>query len=336
MLKWEIKKLFKEKYLIFAGLFFVLALVIVGFAKPLLETQNEYFDQQKNEYIIDKREKKVIANEKLKQKRQMITEAIQASDGDKTLEQLSKNKLKADKQQKYEDVAFYQVFAYRIDFSVAMIVMMIITVMLVSQLYTNEVIAHVAPILLAAKERKKALFAKVGLATIIPIVVYRLYIASAWLITFIQYGKPVNSQLPAYRIIDAAMLAKEMTIEQYVHEKIMTSLLILLSVSLITMFISFISNQSIKAMSLSVAFVILGKVIVEFDCLPQTLQKIVGTGNYVDVLTNQTKISGFYNGQITLFAHPIDLSRLIMMSYGVIAVLGLVGCCYMIKKGLTK
>lgn len=57
MLKWEFKKIIKDKSGIVAGGLIILSLLIISFVKPMLETQNEYFDEVRNQYVIDNRSK---------------------------------------------------------------------------------------------------------------------------------------------------------------------------------------------------------------------------------------------------------------------------------------
>ena len=228
MLNWEIKKILKDKSSIIAFILIIISLLIISFTKPMLETQNEYWDESKNEYVIDNRIEDEIANEKLAIKKEMLKSAIE--DSDKTLKFISKEKLNLDNGNKYENVDFYKVFTERIDFSVSIIIMMIIIVMLISNLYTDEVVANVSPIILSSKQKNKALYSKVIIAILLPILVYIVYLGGTWLITYIQYGKPLNGDLQAYRIIDIAVLVKSMTINQYVLSKIITTTLIFLGV----------------------------------------------------------------------------------------------------------
>ena len=336
MLKWEFKKIIKDKSGIVAGGLIILSLLIISFVKPMLETQNEYFDEVKNQYVIDNRSKEEIANEKLDIKKEMIKSTNDLSDGDKSLEDISKEKLNLDNGNKYEDVDFYKVFTYRIDFPVSMIIMMIIIVMIVSNLYTNEVEANVSPIILSSKQKNKVLYSKVMIAIALPIVVYSVYLGAVWLITYIQYGAPVNGNLQAYRIIDAAMLAKVMTINQYALTKIITTTFMFLGVSVVSLVASFISDNSIKSISLPIAFIGIGKVLTKFSFLPKQVSSLLLTGNYIDVINGTSKISGIYNGQIEILSKTVDISNLIISIYALIAIIGLLGCVYTIKKVLTK
>lgn len=334
MLNWEIKKILKDKSSIIAFILIIISLLIISFTKPILEIQNEYWDKSKNEYVIDNRIEDEIANEKLAIKKEMVKSAIE--DSDKTLKSISKEKLNLDNGNKYENVDFYKVFTERIDFSVSIIIMMIIIVMLISNLYTDEVVANVSPIILSSKQKNKALYSKVIIAILLPILLYIVYLGCTWLITYIQYGKPLNGDLQAYRIIDVAVLAKSMTINQYVLSKIITTILILLGVSIVSLLISFLSNNSVKSISISAGFIVSGKVLTQFSFLPKDILLLLDRGNYIDVINRTCKISGFYNGEIDILSKTVDISNLIIIIYALIVIIGLLGCIYTIKKVLTK
>lgn len=336
MLNWEIKKILKDKLSIVALILMIISLLLVSFIKPLLETQNEYFDESKKKYVMDNRSKEEIANEKLDIKKEMVKSTIDSPDSDKTLKAISKEKLHLDNGNKYENVDFYKVFTERVDFSASIIIMMIIIVMLISNLYTDEVVANVSPIILSSKQRNKALYSKILIAILLPIVVYSVYIGATWLITYIQYGAPLNGDLQSYRIIDAAMIAKPLTINQYTLAKIITTTIILLGVSTVSLLVSFLSDNSIKSISLSAGFIAAGKVLTKFNFLPKEILSLLGQGNYIDVITGTSKISGFYNGQIDILSKTVDVSNLIIIIYALIVIIGLLGCIYTIKKVLTK
>ncbi|MDU2687525.1 MAG: hypothetical protein E7C44_08645 [Paeniclostridium sordellii] len=336
MLNWEIKKILKDKSSILALILMIVSLLIVSFIKPLLETQNEYFDESKNKTVIDNRSKEEISNEKLAIKKEMVKSTIDSPDSDKTLKSISKEKLNLDNGNKYKNVDFYKVFTERIDFSVSIIIMLIIIVMIISNIYTDEVVANVSPIILSSKQKNKALYSKVIIAILLPIVVYSVYIGAAWIITYIQYGAPLNGNLQAYRIIDMAVLAKSMTINQYALAKIITTTLILLGASIVSLLVSFLSDNSVKSISLSAGFIAAGKVLTQFSFLPKEILSLIGKGNYIDVITGTSKISGFYNGQINILSKTFDMSNLIIIIYALIAIIGLLGCIYTIKKVLTK
>lgn len=336
MLNWEIKKILKDKSSIIALILMIISLLIISFTKPMLETQNEYWDESNNKYVIDNRSKDVISNEKLNIKKEMIKSTINDKDVDKSLKSISKEKLTLDNGKKYENVDFYKVFTERIDFSVSIIIMMIIIVMIMSNLYTDEVVSNVSPIILSSKQKNKVLYSKVIIAVLLPILVYSVYVGGTWLITYMQYGKPLNGNLQAYRIIDMAMLAKSITINQYALAKIITTTLILLGISIVSLLVLFLSDNSVKSMSITAGFIMAGKVLTKFSFLPKEIISLLGQGNYIDVIAGNSKISGFYNGEIDILSKTVDVSNLIIIIYGLIAIIGLLGCIYTIKKVLTK
>lgn len=266
----------------------------------------------------------------------MVKSGVDSPESDKTLKYISKEKLNLDDGNKYENLDFYKVFTERVDFSVSIIIMLIIIVMLISNLYTDEVVANVSPIILSSKQKNKALYSKVIIAVLLPILVYSVYLGGTWLITYMQYGAPLNGDLQAYRIIDISVLAKSMTINQYVLSKVITTTLILLGVSIVSLLVSFLSDNSIKSISISAGFVAAGKVLTQFSFLPQQMRLLLGKGNYLDVINGESKISGFYNGEIDILSKTVDISNLIIIIYASIAIIGLLGCVYTIKKVLTK
>lgn len=336
MLNWEIKKILKNKSSIVACILMIISILIISFMKPMLETQNEYWDEVKNEYVIDNRSEEEIANEKLAIKKEMIKSTIEDPDSDETLKAISEEKLNLDNGNKYENIDFYKVFTYRIDFPVSIIIMMIIIIMIVSNLYTDEIEANVSPIILSSKQKNKVLYSKLMIAILLPILVYSVYLGVTWLITYIQYGAPVNGSLQAYRIIDVAMLSKAMTINQYALTKIITTMFMFLGVSVVALIASFLSDNSIKSISLPIVFIGIGKVLTQFSFLPKEIRSLLGIGNYIDVINGTSKISGIYNGQIEILSKTVDISNLIISIYALIAIIGLLGCIYTIKKVLTK
>lgn len=336
MIKWEVKKILKDKSSVISFILIVLLFLQISFVKPMLETQNEYWDESKNEYIIDNRDKDTIANEKLSIKKNTIQSAIDSPDNDKSLVSISKEKISLDNGNKYKNVDFYKVFTERLDFSLSIVIMMIIIVMLVSNLYTDEVVSNVSPIILSSKEKNKALYSKLMIAILLPILVYGIYAGGTCLITYLQYGKPLNGNLQAYRIIDIAVLSKAMTINQYALSKIITNALMLLGISIVSLLISFFSDNSVKSISLSVGFIVIGKILTLFKFLPKTLISLLSIGNYIDVTMGMSKLTGIYNGTIEILSKSVDISNLCISVYGLIVVFSILGCIYSIKKALNK
>ncbi|MGL5312022.1 MAG: hypothetical protein ACRC92_02130 [Peptostreptococcaceae bacterium] len=336
MLNWEIKKILRDRSSIIALMLMMVLFLQINFMKPMLETENEYWDKTKNEYVVDNRSEAEIANDKLKLKVDMIKSVNNLPDKDKSLASLSKEKLSLDNGNKYENVDFFKVFTYRLDFPLSIVIMLIIIVMLVSNLYTDEEVSNTSPIILSCKNRNKVLYSKLGIAIVTPILLYGLYICVTYLITYTQYGPPLNGNLQAYRLSDIAMLTKTMTINQYTLSKILTTTLMLLGISVVSMLISFLSDNSVKSIGLSVGFIAIGKILTLFRFLPMVLLTILSTGNYVDVTTGMASISGTYNGNVDILSKSVDISNLCLGIYGAIIVVGILGCIYSIKKVLVK
>lgn len=142
MLRWELKKIVKNKTSIIALILMGLLFIQIGFVKPMLETENEYFDESKNEYIVDKRPGDVIAQEKLDNKVNEIKSIANKNthglkdENEKQISKMSKEKLSKDNGEKYKDVTFYQVFENRATFPLATLLIVAIIVTLSSNLYT--------------------------------------------------------------------------------------------------------------------------------------------------------------------------------------------------------
>lgn len=205
MISWELKKIIKSKNSIVALILFLILFMQISFIKPMLEIENEYFDNIKNKYVVDQRAGNEIAQDKLNNKVQEL-QAIAGSDSsenkndDIKLATMAKEKLKSDNRANYIDVSFYQVFESRVIFPFAAILIIAIIVTLSSNIYTDEKLSNVAPIIMSSKQKNKVLYSKLITMIIIPLAVYALYILAVFFITYIQYGAPVNGHLQGYRI----------------------------------------------------------------------------------------------------------------------------------------
>ncbi|WP_343342760.1 hypothetical protein [Terrisporobacter petrolearius] len=347
MLRWEIKKILKDKSNITALVLMVILFLQISFLKPMLETQNKNWDDAKGEYVTDTRSGDVIANEKLKTKVDQIKSVADSSEEDKTYIDISREQLKLDAGDKYEDIAFYTVFTARENYQMSIIIMLIIILLVVPNLYTDEVVVDTAPIILSSKNKNKVLFSKLGVSILLPILLYGLYIAYVWIITCMQYGQPINGGLQAYRVCDPVFITKAVTISQYAISRIIVTGLILLGVSIASMLISFLSNNLLKSIVLSVGFVISGKVFGGFGLLPNSILTAFGylineiviiasKFNYVNVALGTSQIGGVYNGKLDVLSKSLDISNICISMYGLIVVFGILGCIYKIKKIAVK
>ncbi|MDU3802401.1 hypothetical protein [Paraclostridium bifermentans] len=333
MLRWEIKKILKDKSNIIPLVLMVILFLQISFSAPILDTQNINWDSDKREYVTVTRNGDVIANEKLKIK---VDEVKSGANSSEIYNHISKEKLKLDAGDKYEDIAFYQVFAHRESNMISIIIMLIIILMIVPNLYTDEIVFDTVPIILSSKNKNKVLFSKLRVSILLPILLYGLYIAYVWIITCMQYGHPINGGLQAYRVCDIAFITKAVTINQFVIYRIIVTGLILLGVSIASMLSSFLSDNSLKSTVLSVGVVIIGKVLSMVKFLPGLMPIILSKFNYIDVALGTTGIGGVYNGELDILSKSLDASNLCIAVYVLIVVFGILGCIYNIKKIAVK
>ncbi|WP_042277770.1 ABC transporter permease [[Clostridium] dakarense] len=340
MLGWELKKIIKNKTSIIALILMGLLFIQIGFFKPMLETENEYFDESKNEYIIDKRPEDVIAQEKLDNKvneiKSIANKNTHGLKNEKQISKMSKEKLDKDSGEKYKDVRFYQVFENRATFPLATLLIVAIIVTLSSNLYTDERLSNVDSIILSSKNKYKALNSKLLISLIIPIVVYAIYIIAVFITTYTQYGVPINGSLQAYRISSIASLVREMSITQYIASEIGVISLVLIVISIFSALFSFITKNSIQSISCSILFIAMGKILVFLEFLPYELMMIIHQCSFIDILSKNSFISTAYMGEIKLFSMNFDLVMTCLSILVLIIVSGVLLNVYVFKKVLNR
>lgn len=342
MLGWELKKIVKNKTSIIAIILMCLLFIQIGFFKPMLETENEYFDESKNEYIIDKRSGNIIAQDKLNNKVDEIKSIANKNthglkdENEKQISQMSKEKLSRDSGEKYKDVTFYQVFENRATFPLATLLIVAIIVTLSSNLYTDERLSNVDCIILSSKSKYKALNSKLLISLIIPITIYAIYLIVTFITTYIQYGAPINGGLQAYRISSIASLVREMNIGQYILSEIGIITLVFISISIFSALFSFITKNSIQSISASILFIAMGKVLVFLQFLPYELMMIIRQCSFMDILSKNSFIPTAYMGQIKLFSMNFDLVITCLSVLGLITVSGILLNVYVFKKVLNR
>lgn len=339
MILWELKKIFKSKTgLIVCALFVVLSGVMI-FVKPTLETENSYRND-KYELVVDNRPEKVIAQEKFDNKIAGIESMANNSGNDdfsEKLREISKEKLKAIKSQEYKDVSFSKVFNHRAAHPFMAMVIVIISVLMFSNIYTDEIISGMDDIILSSKNKFKVLYSKVALAVILTVVVYGAYLGIAFLTTWLQYGTPVNGGLQAFRILDkGSLFVRAFTINEYLILKIGIMMLIFTTLSVFSSFFSFITTNSLASISGTLIFIGLGKVITLMKFLPNSLLSIVNTVNYVDLMFHADRFVGVYFGHIDLFGKNLDLINLCSGILISMLFVGIVLCVFTFKKILTR
>ncbi|WP_250673931.1 hypothetical protein LZ906_010705 [Paraclostridium ghonii] len=339
MLKWEIKKIIKNKSIIISGVILMLLCVMMSFLKPNLETENSYIDNKGN-YIEDN--SNIIANEKLNNKLNELKELESQKnlkdldESTKTISEMANLKLQKDSGKQYEDISFYKVFNFRVSNVLTGVVMVGISVYIFSNIYTDEKLSNVDSIILASKNKSKALFSKLSLSIILPIFLYSIYILVIGIITMVQCGQPINGDLQAYRIIDVVALVRPISINAYTAQNIGTMMIVFISTGVFASLFSFITKNSVESISAITAFLVIGKLITLIKFLPGKLISIISNSNYIDIIMQPQTIVGNYMGNIDLLGQSIGV---ISLAYTVLVILLLVGIglnIYVFKKVLTK
>ena len=341
MIIWEIKKLFKNKSIIISSIILVLLCSMMSFLKPDLETENNYFDKN-GKYIQDNRAKDVIANEKLVNKVTELETLDKANksnkldDMSKKMANMASEKLQKDNGKNYKDISFYKVFNFRINNAFSGFVIAGICVYIFSNIYTDEKLSNVDSIILSGKNKYKALFSKLYLSIIIPIVIYLVYILAIGVITSIQYGQPINGDLQAYRIVDTFSLLKPMTINGYTMVNILTMMIVFVSLGVFASLFSFITNNSVQSIVSITVFIVIGKLITLLKFLPKNLLAVIGYSNYIDIIMNPQMLIGNYLGDINVFGQSIGIVNAGYIGLIVILMIGIVSNIYVFKKVLNK
>ncbi|CAH2213579.1 hypothetical protein [Tepidibacter aestuarii] len=340
MILWELKKIFKSKTGLIVIALFVFLSGIMSFLKPTLETENSYRND-KYELVVDTRPKNEIANDKFNEKINQIEEMANTYVDDESMNkiiEISRDNLRFMEYRKYKDVSFFKVFDYRIDHSLMSIVMVIILILIFSNIYTNEIVSDVDNIILSSKNKFRVLYSKLAFAIIFPIVIYGFYLGIEFLVTLVQYGRPVNGGSEAFRIIDNGyiFLNETYTINNYLMLKILTMTSIFISISVFSSLSSFISTNSLASISGTLMFLILGKACTIIKFLPKELLIVLSKVNYVDLIFYPHSFIGMYAGDVNILGNSLDVINLcngilvLMLSIGV----GL--CVFTFKKILTR
>ncbi|MBB6624488.1 hypothetical protein H7E67_13680 [Clostridium gasigenes] len=321
MIKWELKKLIKSKSTLMSLGVLCLVLIISIFIKPTLETENNYFDDNKG-FVVDSRAGLEIAKEKFQMKVESLEEQANLTDNDKDskiLKSMAEEKIKSIEGTNYEEVGFWQVFTYRATNPLINIGMLVIIMILISNLYTDEIISSVRDIILSSKEKKRALNSKIVIALLIPIVIYSVYLVGVFTITYIQKGSPINGELEAVRIINHISILKgNPTIVENVLRNIAVALLMFEGWAMISMLFSFISTSSIGSISGFGLFIALTKAISAVKILPSTLVLMFSYSNYYDLMFMFNTLIGSYMGSINMFGYNMDLMNLAIVMLGAI------------------
>ncbi|EJO5347764.1 hypothetical protein NRP93_001854 [Clostridium botulinum] len=337
MIGWEIKKIAKAKTSLITIIIFILLAAIMAIIKPTLPDEIKYVNEQ-HETVVDKRSPIVIGKENYNKKIQQLKETSTSKDPmEKNMAQDSKKKIESIKENEYKQVNFWKVFSYRSTHSVASFFILIMTILMVSNIYINEKISSVDNLILTSKNKFKCLYSKIFLAILIPVVFYSVYLGLEFLIGIIQYGAPVNGHLQAFRVVDNFILLKGApTITSYVLFKIFVMYLVLTSISLVVFLFSSTLSNSLSVITSSAAFIVIGKVCMLLKFLPKKLLIVLDKINYIDMLSYFDMNIGMNWGKISVLGNNFDLINLSIGIIGLIIILSILLTIINFKKFITN
>lgn len=341
MIKWEVKKLFKNKSIIISSIILLLLCGMMSLIKPELETENSYVDD-KGKYTVDNRSESTIANEKLSYKISGLKE-IKSQNSMKNTDELTKKtsdmanlKLDKDSGKEYKDVSFYKVFNYRLSNMLASVVIVGITIYIFSNIYTDEKLSNVDSIILSSKNKSKSLFSKLSLSIILPAVLYLIYVLTIGCITMLQYGQPANGALQAYRIVDIVTLVNPISINAYTIQSILTMMIIFISTGIFASLFSFITKSSVESIVGITVFLVIGKLLTLMKFLPAKTISVISYSNYIDVIMHPEMIIGNYMGSISLFGQSVGMISLVYIVLVTTLLIGIGLNIYVFRSVLTK
>ncbi|MBW4827437.1 MAG: hypothetical protein KZY61_07360 [Clostridiaceae bacterium] len=255
----------------------------------------------------------------------------------KELREMANEKLAAIKFNGYKDVEFWQVFNYRIAHPFMIFIMLIIITMFFSNIYTDEIISGMDSLILPSRNKNKVLYSKLAMSIVLPIVLYSGYLVTQFIITYIQYGKPINGNLQAIRILDILLLVKNpYTIYEFILLKIGILLILFITLSVLASLISFITKNSIQSISGFLIFIFLGKVMTLIKFLPNKLLLMLSKINYIDLTFNFNKFALMYSGRLKLFSLKLDITNLTIAILIGTLFIEILLCKIIFKKFLTR
>ncbi|MGN9166306.1 hypothetical protein ACTNDY_13695 [Tissierellaceae bacterium HCP3S3_D8] len=329
MVIWESKKMFKSKNAIIALILFLVLSISMVFINPQLEGKSGNNSQAL-----------VTAEEQFNIKLQQLEEAGEYEGKDEFSEELremANEKLAAIKFKEYKDVRFWQVFNYRATHPFMIFIMLIIIAMFFSNIYTDEIISGVDSLILSSRNKNKVLYSKLAISIGFPIVLYVVYLVTQFMVTYIQYGRPINGSLLAIRILDIPLLVKDAyTIYEFILLKIGILLIILITLSVLASLISFITKNSIQSTSGFLIFIFLGKVIILIKWLPKIVLLVISKINYIDLISNFNEFALMYSGRLKIFSMNLDITNLCLVILIGTLFIEILLCKITFKKFLTR
>lgn len=331
MIQWEIKKIFKSKNGIFTFiLFFILAISMV-FIKPQLEGLNDYKENSKGITSVEEQ-----FNMKVKLLKE-ISEIEENDDFSNELKEISNKKLSAIKFNEYKDIKFWKVFHHRAFHPFMTFVMLIIIVINFSNIYTDEIISTVDKLILTSRNKYKVLYSKLALSIVTPVILYMAYLIMQFIITYIQFGKPINGGLQVLRILDNPLLIKDAyTIYEFIILKIGIMLIILTTLGVFGALFSFLTTNSIQSTSAFFIFIFLGKVMTLIKWLPNEALMIFSKANYIDLIFNFNEFAGMYSGRFRIFDISLDITNLCLGIMIAVFFIGIFTCRSIFSKYLAR
>lgn len=329
MITWELKKMFKSKSGIIALIIFFILSISMVFIKPQLEGK-----------INNNSKVSITAEEQFNIKIEQLKEAGKNEEKDefsKELSEMANEKLAAMKFKEYKDVTFWQVFNYRAAHPFMIFMMIIIIIMFFSNIYTDEIISGVDNLILSSRNKNKVLYSKLAISIGFPIVLYTGYLVAQFIVTYMQYGEPLNGDLLAIRILDVPLLVKDpYTIYGFIMLKIGILLTILITLSTLASLISFITKNSSQSTSLFLIFIFLGKVMTLIKFLPMKLLLILSKINYIDLTFHFNEFVGIYSGRLKVLSMNLDITNLCLTILAGILFVEILLSIVTIKKFLTR
>lgn len=303
MITWELKKMFKSKSGIIALIIFFILFISMVLIKPQLEGT-----------INNNSKVSITAQEQYNLKIKQLKETSKNEGQDefsKELSEMANEELAAMKFKEYKDVRFWQAFNYRAAHPFMIFSMFIIITILFSNIYTDEIISGMDSLILSSRNKNKVLYSKLAISIGLPIVLYTVYLAVQFIVTYMQYGEPLNGNLQAIRILDSPLLVKApYTIYEFIMLKIIILLTILITLSTLASLISFITKNSSQSTSAFLIFIFLGKIMTLTKLLPMKLILILSKINYIDLTFHFNEFVGMYSGRLKVLSMNLDITNL--------------------------
>jgi hypothetical protein len=331
MIQWELKKIFKSKNGIFTFILFFILSISMIFIKPKLEGVNDYKENSKGITTVEEQ-----FNMKVELLRE-VRENEAKDDISNELKEISNKKLSAIKFNEYKDIRFWKVFHHRAFHPFMIFIMLIIIVIIFSNIYTDEIISTVDKLILTSRNKYKVLYSKLALSIVVPVILYTVYLIIQFIITCIQFGKPINGGLQVLRILDNPLLLKDAyTIYEFILLKTGIMLLLLITLGVFGVLFSFLTTNSIQSTSAFFIFIFSGKVMTLMKWLPNEALLIFSKVNYIDLIFNFNEFAGMYSGSFRMFNISLDITNLCLGIMTAVFFIGILSCRSIIRKYLTR